>query len=161
MIKVKDLSKDPKNNIRIQATNGLDWDKDVLVQIVKGSGNVNGDQIPPQPVKEEPVKPSKEEPVKPSKEEPVKPSKEEPTKPSKEEPVKPSKEEPVKPSKEEPIKPSKEEPAKPSKEEPVKPAKIQSGNKVLPNTGTATDSTILLGLGLLITALVVRKFKTN
>ena len=153
--KVKDLSKDPKNNIRIQATNGLDWDKDVLVQIVKGSGNVNGDQIPPQP-----VKPSKEEPTKPSKEEPTKPSKEESVKPSKEEPTKPSKEEPTKPSKEEPVKPSKEEPVKPSKE-PVKPAKVQSGNKVLPNTGTTTDSTILLGLGLLITALVVRKFKTN
>ena len=183
--KVKDLSKDPKNNIRIQATNGLDWDKDVLVQIVKGSGNVNGDQIPPQPVKDEPTKPvkdeptkpvkeeptkpvkeeqtkpSKEEPTKPSKEEPTKPSKEEPTKPSKEEPVKPSKEEPTKPVKEEPTKPVKEEPAKPSKEEPVKPAKVQNGNKVLPNTGTATDSTILLGFGLLITALVVRKFKTN
>jgi LPXTG-motif cell wall-anchored protein len=204
--KVKDLSKDPKNNIRIQATNGLDWDKDVLVQIVRGSGNVSGDQIPPQPAKEEPskeeptkpskeeptkpskeeptkpskeepvkpskeeptkpskeepTKPSKEEPVKPSKEEPAKPSKEEPTKPSKEEPTKPSKEEPVKPSKEEPVKPSKEEPTKPSKEEPTKPSKVQSGNKVLPNTGTATDSTMLLGFGLLITALVVRKFKTN
>ena len=199
--KVKDLSKDPKNNIRIQATNGLDWDKDVLVQIVKGSGNVNGDQIPPQPskdeptepvkdeptkpvkeeptkpvkeeptkpvkeeptkpVKEEPVKPVKEEPAKPSKDEPVKPVKEEPTKPVKEEPTKPVKEEPVKPSKEEPAKPSKDEPVKPSKEELVKPAKVQSGSKVLPNTGTATDSTILLGFGLLITALVVRKFKTN
>ena len=156
--KVKDLSKDPKNNIRIQATNGLDWDKDVLVQIVRGSGNVSGDQIPPQPAKEEP---SKEEPTKPSKEEPVKPSKEEPAKPSKEEPTKPSKEEPTKPSKEEPVKPSKEEPTKPSKEEPTKPSKVQSGNKVLPNTGTATDSTMLLGFGLLITALVVRKFKTN
>nr|DAV36666.1 MAG TPA: putative outer membrane protein [Caudoviricetes sp.] len=196
--KVKDLSKDPKNNIRIQATNGLDWDKDVLVQIVRGSGNVSGDQIPPQPAKEEPskeeptkpskeeptkpskeeptkpskeepvkpskeepTKPSKEEPTKPSKEEPVKPSKEEPAKPSKEEPTKPSKEEPTKPSKEEPVKPSKEEPTKPSKEEPTKPSKVQSGNKVLPNTGTATDSTMLLGFGLLITALVVRKFKTN
>ena len=75
--------------------------------------------------------------------------------------MKPSKEEPVKPSKEEPTKPSKEEPTKPSKEELVKPSKVQNGSKVLPNTGTATDSTILLGLGLLITALVVRKFKTN
>ena len=117
--KVKDLSKDPKNNIRIQSTpNGLDWDKDVLVQIVKGSGNVSGDKVPPLPSKEEPKEPSKEEPKTPSKEEPKTPSKEEPKTPSKEEPKTPSKEEPKTPSKEEPKTPSKEEPKEPSKEEP-------------------------------------------
>ena len=122
--KVKDLSKDPKNNIRIQSTpNGLDWDKDVLVQIVKGSGNVSGDKVPTLPSKEEPKEPSKEVPKTPSKEEPKTPSKEEPKTPSKEEPKQPSKEEPKQPSKEEPKTPSKEEPKKPSKEEPKEPSK--------------------------------------
>ena len=126
--KVKDLSKDPKNNIRIQSIpNGLDWDKDVLVQIVKGSGNVSGDKVPPLPSKEEPKEPSKEvpkeEPKTPSKEEPKQPSKEEPKQPSKEEPKQPSKEEPKTPSKEEPKQPSKEEPKTPSKEEPKQPSK--------------------------------------
>ena len=137
--KVKDLSKDPKNNIRIQSIpNGLDWDKDVLVQIVKGSGNVSGDKVPTLPSKEEPKTPSKEVPKTPSKEEPKTPSKEEPKEPSKEEPKtqtkeepktstkeepKPSKEEPKTPSKEEPKTPSKEEPKQPSKEEPKQPSK--------------------------------------
>ena len=121
--KVKDLSKDPKNNIRIQATNGLDWDKDVLVQIVKGDGNVKGDTLPPLPPKDEPTKPVKDEPVKPVKDEPVKPTKDEPTKPVKDEPVKPVKDEPVKPTKDEPTKPVKDEPVKPVKDEPVKPSK--------------------------------------
>ena len=126
--KVKDLSKDPKNNIRIQSIpNGLDWDKDVLVQIVKGSGNVSGDKVPTLPSKEEPKEPSKEEPKTPSKEEPKQPSKEEPKEkpkqPSKEEPKTPSKEEPKQPSKEEPKQPSKEEPKQPSKEEPKQPSK--------------------------------------
>lgn len=117
--KVKDLSKDPKNNIRIQSTpNGLDWDKDVLVQIVKGSGNVSGDKVPTLPSTEVPKEPSKEEPKEPSKEVPKTPSKEEPKTPSKEEPKQPSKEEPKTPSKEEPKTPSKEVPKTPSKEEP-------------------------------------------
>ena len=126
--KVKDLSKDPKNNIRIQSIpNGLDWDKDVLVQIVKGSGNVSGDKVPPLPSKEEPKETSKEVPKTPSKEEPKEvpktPSKEEPKTPSKEEPKTPSKEVPKTPSKEEPKEPSKEEPKTPSKEEPKQPSK--------------------------------------
>ena len=122
--KVKDLSKDPKNNIRIQSTpNGLDWDKDVLVQIVKGSGNVSGDKVPTLPSTEVPKEPSKEEPKTPSKEEPKEPSKEVPKTPSKEEPKEPSKEEPKQPSKEEPKEPSKEVPKTPSKEEPKEPSK--------------------------------------
>ena len=126
--KVKDLSKDPKNNIRIQSTpSGLDWDKDVLVQIVKGSGNVSGDKVPTLPSKEEPKEepktPSKEEPKTPSKEEPKEPSKEVPKTPSKEEPKEPFKEVPKTPSKEEPKTPSKEEPKEPSKEVPKTPSK--------------------------------------
>ena len=133
--KVKDLSKDPKNNIRIQSIpNGLDWDKDVLVQIVKGSGNVSGDKVPPLPSKEEPKQPSKEVPKTPSKEEPKTPSKEEPKTPSKEEakeePKTSSKEEPKQPSKEEPKEEpktsSKEEPKQPSKEEPKTPSKEEA-----------------------------------
>ena len=125
--KVKDLSKDPKNNIRIQSIpNGLDWDKDVLVQIVKGSGNVSGDKVPPLPSKEEPKETSKEVPKTPSKEEPKQPSKEvpkeEPKQPSKEVPKTPSKEEPKQPSKEVP----KEEPKQPSKEEPKTPSKEEA-----------------------------------
>ena len=117
--KVKDLSKDPKNNIRIQSTpNGLDWDKDVLVQIVKGSGNVSGDKVPTLPSTEVPKEPSKEVPKTPSKEEPKEHSKEVPKTPSKEEPKTQTKEEPKTPSKEEPKTPSKEEPKTQTKEEP-------------------------------------------
>ena len=135
--KVKDLSKDPKNNIRIQSIpNGLDWDKDVLVQIVKGSGNVSGDKVPTLPSKEEPKEPSKEEPKTPSKEEPKNPSKEEPKTSSKEEPKNHSKEEPKNPSKEEPKTPSKEEPKQPSKEEPKTPSKEEpkEPSKEVPKT---------------------------
>ena len=135
--KVKDLSKDPKNNIRIQSTpNGLDWDKDVLVQIVKGSGNVSGDKVPTLPSKEEPKEPSKEVPKTPSKEEPKEPSKEVPKTPSKEVPKTPSKEEPKTPSKEEPKEPSKEEPKEPSKEEPKEPSKEEpkEPSKEVPKT---------------------------
>ena len=175
--KVKDLSKDPKNNIRIQSTpNGLDWDKDVLVQIVKGSGNVSGDKVPPLPSKEEPKETSKEVPKTPSKEEPKETSKEvpkeEPKQPSKEEPKTPSKEEPKQPSKEvpkeEPKQPSKEEPKTPSKEEDKTPSKevptkqqVKSSKEVkeLPKTGTSTTSTTLLALGLLSLAVASRKLK--
>ena len=187
--KVKDLSKDPKNNIRIQSTpNGLDWDKDVLVQIVKGSGNVSGDKVPPLPSKEEPKETSKEVPKTPSKEEPKTPSKEEPKQPSKEEPKTPSKEEPKEEpktsSKEEPKQPSKEVPKTPSKEEPKQPSKdkpktpskeedktpskevptkqqVKSSKEVkeLPKTGTSTTSTTLVALGFLTLALAGRKLK--
>lgn len=44
--KVKDLSKNPTNNLRIQADNNVDWDKDVEVQITKGTGNVEGENKP-------------------------------------------------------------------------------------------------------------------
>lgn len=44
--KVKDLSKNPTNNLRIQADNNVDWDKDVEVQIAKGTGNVEGENKP-------------------------------------------------------------------------------------------------------------------
>ena len=179
--KVKDLSKDPKNNIRIQSIpNGLDWDKDVLVQIVKGSGNVSGDKVPTLPSKEEPKETSKEVPKTPSKEEPKTPSKEEPKETSKEvpkeEPKQPSKEETKQPSKEEPKTPSKEEPKQPSKEEPKTPSKeevktpskevptkqqVKSSKEVkeLPKTGTSTTSTTLLALGLLALAVTSRKLK--
>lgn len=44
--KVKDLSKNPTNNLHIQADNNVDWDKDVEVQIAKGTGNVEGENKP-------------------------------------------------------------------------------------------------------------------
>lgn len=44
--KVKDLTKNPTNNLRIQADNNVDWDKDVEVQIAKGTGNVEGENKP-------------------------------------------------------------------------------------------------------------------
>ena len=148
--KVKDLSKDPKNNIRIQSTpNGLDWDKDVLVQIVKGSGNVSGDkvptlpstEVPKEPSKEVPKTPSKEVPKEPSKEVPKTPSKEEPKEPSKEVPKTPSKEEPKTQTKEEPKEPSKEAPKTPSKEEPKQPSKEEpkTPSKEEPKTQTKEE----------------------
>lgn len=45
-LRVKDLSKNPTNNLRIQADNNVDWDKDVEVQIAKGTGNVEGENKP-------------------------------------------------------------------------------------------------------------------
>nr|DAP53399.1 MAG TPA: putative outer membrane protein [Caudoviricetes sp.] len=44
--KVKDLSKNPTNNLRVKADNNVDWDKDVEVQIAKGTGNVEGENKP-------------------------------------------------------------------------------------------------------------------
>ena len=44
--KVKDLSKNPTNNLRVQADNNVDWDKDVEVQIAKWKGNVEGENKP-------------------------------------------------------------------------------------------------------------------
>ena len=44
--KVKDLTKNPTNNLRVQADNNVDWDKDVEVQIAKGTGNVEGENKP-------------------------------------------------------------------------------------------------------------------
>lgn len=44
--KVKDLSKNPTNNLRVQADNNVDWDKDVEVQIAKGDGSVEGENKP-------------------------------------------------------------------------------------------------------------------
>lgn len=44
--KVKNLSKNPTNNLRVQADNNVDWDKDVEVQIAKGTGNVEGENKP-------------------------------------------------------------------------------------------------------------------
>lgn len=44
--KIKDLSKNPNNNLRVQADNNVDWDKDVEVQIAKGTGNVEGENKP-------------------------------------------------------------------------------------------------------------------
>lgn len=46
LVKLKDTSKNPTNNLRIQADNNVDWDKDVEVQIAKGKGNVEGENKP-------------------------------------------------------------------------------------------------------------------
>lgn len=44
--KVKDLTKNPTNNLRVQADNNVDWDKDSEVQIAKGDGSVEGENKP-------------------------------------------------------------------------------------------------------------------
>lgn len=46
LVKLKDTSKNPTNNLRIQADNNVDWDRDVEVQIAKGTGNVEGENKP-------------------------------------------------------------------------------------------------------------------
>jgi len=46
LVKLKDTSKNPTNNLRVQADNNVDWDKDVEVQIAKGTGNVEGENKP-------------------------------------------------------------------------------------------------------------------
>lgn len=45
-LKVKDLTKNPTNNLRIQADNNVDWNKDIEVQIARGEGNVEGENKP-------------------------------------------------------------------------------------------------------------------
>ena len=45
-LRVKDLSKNPTNNLRIQADNNADWSKDIEVQIARGTGNVVGENKP-------------------------------------------------------------------------------------------------------------------
>ena len=45
-LRVKDLSKNPTNNLRIQADNNVDWSKDIEVQIARGEGNVEGENKP-------------------------------------------------------------------------------------------------------------------
>lgn len=45
-LRVKDLSKNPTNNLRIQTDNNVDWSKDIEVQIAKGTGNVEGENKP-------------------------------------------------------------------------------------------------------------------
>ena len=45
-LRVKDLSKNPTNNLRIQADNNVDWSKDIEVQIARGTGNVEGENKP-------------------------------------------------------------------------------------------------------------------
>lgn len=46
-LRVKDLSKNPTNNLRIQAdNNNVDWSKDIEVQIARGTGNVEGENKP-------------------------------------------------------------------------------------------------------------------
>lgn len=46
LLKVKDLTKNPTNNLRVQADNNVDWDKDSEVQIAKGDGSVEGENKP-------------------------------------------------------------------------------------------------------------------
>lgn len=46
LVKLKDASKNPTNNLRIQADNNVDWDKDMEVQIARGTGNVVGENKP-------------------------------------------------------------------------------------------------------------------
>lgn len=45
-LRVKDLSKNPTNNLKIQADNNVDWSKDIEVQIARGTGNVVGENKP-------------------------------------------------------------------------------------------------------------------
>ena len=46
LVRLKDPSKNPTNNLRIQADNNVDWDKDMEVQIAKGDGSVDGENRP-------------------------------------------------------------------------------------------------------------------
>ena len=46
LVKLKDASKNPTNNLRIQADNNVDWDKEAEVQIASGKGNVEGENKP-------------------------------------------------------------------------------------------------------------------
>ena len=179
--KVKDLSKNPTNNLRIQADNNVDWDKDVEVQIAKGDGSVEGENnpeptfdipndapvvdkpelnlndvplLPPAPVLEKPYLDLKDIPKMPPA-----PVVEIPELPLKDIPTTPPTPVVEKPELEIPETPNKVEQPKITKVD--KKTKVEEKVKKLANTGLKNDDLTLLVVLMMAAALVIKREKVS
>lgn len=179
--KVKDLSKNPTNNLRVQADNNVDWDKDVEVQIAKGTGNVEGENkpeptfdipneapvvdkpelnindvplLPPAPVLEKPYLDLKDIPKMPPA-----PVVEIPELPLEDIPTTPPTPVVEKPELEIPETPNKVEQPKITKVD--KKTKVEEKVKKLANTGLKNDDLTLLVVLVMAAALVIKREKVS
>ena len=179
--KVKDLSKNPTNNLRIQADNNVDWDKDVEVQIAKGDGSVEGENnpeptfdipndapvvdkpelnlndvplLPPAPVLEKPYLDLKDIPKMPPA-----PVVEIPELPWEDIPTTPPTPVVEKPELEIPETPNKVEQPKITKVD--KKTKVEEKVKKLANTGLKNDDLTLLVVLMMAAALVIKREKVS
>lgn len=177
--KVKDLSKNPTNNLRVQADNNVDWDKDVEVQIAKGDGSVEGENkpeptfdipndapvvdkpelnlndvplLPPAPVLEKPYLDLKDIPKMPPA-----PVVEIPELPLEDIPTTPPTPVVEKPELEIPETPNKVEQPKITKVD--KKTKVEEKVKKLANTGLKNDDLTLLVVLMMAAALVIKREK--
>ena len=177
--KVKDLSKNPTNNLRVQADNNVDWDKDVEVQIAKGDGSVEGEnkpeptfdipndapvvdkpeldlkdipQMPPAPVVEKPYLDLNDIPKMPPA-----PVVEIPELPLEDIPMMPPAPVVEKPELEIPETPNKVEQPKITKV--TKKTKVEKKVKKLANTGLKNDDLTLLVVLMMAAALVIKREK--
>lgn len=179
--KVKDLSKNPTNNLRVQADNNVDWDKDVEVQIAKGDGSVEGENkpeptfdipndapvvdkpelnlndvplLPPAPVLEKPYLDLKDIPKMPPA-----PVVEIPELPLEDIPTTPPTPVVEKPELEIPETPNKVEQPKITKVD--KKTKVEEKVKKLANTGLKNDDLTLLVVLMMAAALVIKREKVS
>ena len=179
--KIKDLSKNPTNNLRVQADNNVDWDKDVEVQIAKGTGNVEGENkpeptfdipndapvvdkpelnlndvplLPPAPVLEKPYLDLKDIPKMPPA-----PVVEIPELPLEDIPTTPPTPVVEKPELEIPETPNKVEQPKITKVD--KKTKVEEKVKKLANTGLKNDDLTLLVVLMMAAALVIKREKLS
>lgn len=158
-LRVKDLSKNPTNNLRIQADNNVDWSKDIEVQIARGTGNVVGENKP-EPVFEIPNEAPKYEkpelnindvplmPPAPVVEKPYLDLKDIPMLPPAPVLELPELEIPTQPKEE--VKPKEKEVAKVIKKE-------SKQGKTLPATGTDSINFTVVAIGLILVALVIKR----
>ena len=185
-LKVKDLAKNPTNNLRIQADNNVDWNKEIEVQIARGEGNVEGENkpeptyvplLPPPPVLEKPELDLNDIPLMPpapilEKPEldlndiplmPPPPVLEKPELDLNDIPLMPPPPVLELPELEIPVTPNEETPTPKENNTPVtkqykEPVKLSTERK-LPNTGLDNSNYVLLGLGLLGLAVAIKRSK--
>ena len=159
-LKVKDLSKNPTNNLRIQADNNVDWSKDIEVQIARGTGNVEGENKP-EPVFEIPNEaPKYEKPELNINDVPLMPPApvvEIPELPLEDIPTTPPTPVVEKPELEIPETPNKVEQPKITKV--TKKTKVEEKVKKLANTGLENDDLTLLVVLMMAAALVIIREK--
>lgn len=159
-LKVKDLSKNPTNNLRIQADNNVDWNKDIEVQIARGEGNVEGENKPEPtyelphdaPVLEKPELNINDVPLLPPP-----PVLEKPELDLNDVPLMPPAPVLELPELEIPETPNKVEQPKITKV--VKKTKVEEKVKKLANTGLENDDLTLLVVLMMATALVIKREK--
>lgn len=158
--KVKDLTKNPTNNLRIQADNNVDWNKDIEVQIARGEGNVEGENKPEPtyelphdaPVLEKPELNINDVPLMPPA-----PVVEIPELPLEDIPTTPPTPVVEKPELEIPETPNKVEQPKITKV--TKKTKVEEKVKKLANTGLENDDLTLLVVLMMAAALVIKREK--